>query len=582
MQYLAIFFTFLAILTKAETSWQQPNILFILVDDLGIGDLGCYGNKTIKTPNIDSLCTNGVKFAHALAAAPICTPSRAAILTGRYPVRLGLEPRGANEARVIKYTTSKGGLPSNETTFAEVLKQNGYTNGFFGKWHLGLHCDVKTTCKENPSNNHLSQCSDVNFCHHPLKRGFDYYYGMPLTNLMECGNLPLHGLQGEMSNIENVVNFYRYVGSLLVYVVSYFFFKPFRRSVFMLLLLVALSWYGYHLFYHYLTRQFNCVVMRNDQVVEQTVNLESITANLVNETKTFINKNKEKRFMAYVSYHKMHAALATAQRFVGRSRHGSYGDSMVELDWSVGEILKEIHSLNLTDRTLVIFTSDHGPATNLYNLIDGERQGGWPGIYRGGKATNFEGGLRVPLMLKWPGKLREGLVIDRPVSLLDIFPTILSLVKVSSADPRNLVNDLDGKDISKLLFGRKDYVNRIFFHYCGSNIHAVTLEEKEQKKVWKIHFIIHKDPSNPFRCYGESVLKLRKPLIYDLVSGPSEDAPLLASDPDFERVWHLAASKAFEFNSTVDFNVSNQLSKEMNTFSLDKALCCGDFPHCFC
>jgi len=550
---------------------------------LGIADLGCYGNKTIKTPNIDSLCTNGVKFTHALAAAPVCTPSRAAILTGRYPVRLGLEPRGAREARVIKYTTAKGGLPPNETTIAEVLKRNGYINGFFGKWHLGLHCGKKNTHKKNQANIPSFKHKDENFCHHPLRKGFDYYYGMPLTNAMECGKSPLYGLHGEMYHIQNVVNFYRYVGSLLAFVVSYFVFKPFRRAVFVLLLTVAILWYSYHVFYFYLIRQFNCIVMRNNQVVEQTVNLESITANLVNETKSFINKNRDKRFMAYVSYHKMHVALATAKRFVGRSQHGSYGDSMLELDWSVGQILSEIHSLNLTEKTLVIFASDHGPATIMYNLISGERQGGWPGIYRGGKATNFEGGIRVPLMFQWPGKFKRGLVVNQPVSLLDIFPTILSLVRVSYDRAVEFPdNKLDGKDISKLLFGRKNHVNREFFHYCGSNIHAVTLEEKEIGKVWKIHFIIHKDLSRPYQCYGDTVQKLRKPLIFDLVTGPSEDSPLLASDPNFERVWHLAASKAFEFNSTVDFNVPNQLSKEMNSFSLDQTLCCGDFPNCFC
>lgn len=142
---------------------SSPNIVIFIADDLGIGDVGCYGNDTLRTPNIDSMCNRGLKLNHNLAAESVCTPSRAALLTGRYAVRYGLTSSSLSEKRVIISASSSSGIPSNITNFAELLKTKNYTNGYFGKWHVGLHSD------------------DKDFSYSPLNRGFDYYFGMPLV-----------------------------------------------------------------------------------------------------------------------------------------------------------------------------------------------------------------------------------------------------------------------------------------------------------------------------------------------------------------------------------------------------------------
>ena len=578
--------------TEHEKKKKPPNIVILLVDDVGIGDIGCYGNDTLATPNIDRLCRGGVKLNHHLAAAPLCTPSRAALLTGRYPVRLGYVARTAQERRVTIFTTAKGGLPQNETTFPEVLKSNGYTNAFLGKWHLGIHCGD----------------SAEDFCHHPLKHGFDYYYGMPLTNVMECGEWPWYGLRGEIMSVPRLSTFLRtWLLSVVITVLllsgfalqSRSFIASVRKPIFLLTLLLLLLpplWYSYHMAQYYLHRQLNCVVMRGTEVVQQPARLDRITGDLVREANAFVTQNKDNRFLMYVSFHKAHTALATAPRFVGKSAHGSYGDAIMEMDWAVGEILDTFAEFNLTDNTVVIFTSDHGPALNMHNELTGEYQGGWPGVYRGGKGYNYEGGIRVPMIVQWPaGKMRPGRVIDRPTSHLDIFPTVLSMSNIendnSNNDGKSKSMIVDGEDILDLLkesgAGQHNHRDRILFHYCGIDIHAVTIEEQSLDRIWKIHFVIPKPYREVFyaSCYGDSILKLGhdKPVIYDLVHSPSENVPLLEADVDYERIRRLAVGRAVELNETVDYGVPNQLAPEMNSFSLwERVPCCKPFPWCYC
>jgi len=535
---------------------DNPNIVILLADDVGIGDIGCYGNDTINTPNIDRICRNGVKLNHNLAAAPLCTPSRTSLITGRYPVKVGYVARNLEDVRVTISTTVKGGLPQEETTFAEVFKDNGYTNGYFGKWHLGVHCDTK------------------DFCHHPLENGFDYYYGMPLTNLMDCGSWPFWALQSEAVKVPD---FKTFLGLLAGVILAYLLLRP-PKWLLVLLLLGVLLWYGFYVGEYYLMRRFNCMVMRNKDVAQQTVQLDSLTGQLVNEAKQFINTHREQPFLAYVAFHKAHVALATASQFVGVSQYGSYGDAMAEMDWGVGKILDELDRLKLTNDTIVYFISDHGPALYAHNKIDGEYQGGSAGIYRGGKGYNYEGGIRVPKIIQWPGKLEGGLVIDRPTSHLDIFPTILSLAGLDYS------GNLDGEDISGLITGNQDNNenNRVLFHYCGVDIHAVTMEDRQKNHVWKVHFIIPSGPDDQYGpCYGDAVTKLEKPIIYDLLQSPSEDSAIAESDPSYDSVWRFAADAAASFNETVDFSVTDQLSSEMNSFSFQRAMCCN-YPYCSC
>ncbi|XP_066918846.1 arylsulfatase F-like [Clytia hemisphaerica] len=193
--------------------------------------------------------------------------------------------------------------------------------------------------------------------------------------------------------------------------------------------------------------------------------------------------------------------------------------------------------------------SDHGPAKYAYNTATGEYQGGWAGIYRGGKGYNYQGGIRVPKIVQW----QDG-------------------------------SALDGEDTSMLMMGDSQASpDRIFYHYCGIHIHAVSIEEKARNQVWVVHFIIPvNDDGHLATCYGDDVIVLDEPDIYELVQDPSESNPLDRTDPNYERVLNLARLKATEFNATVDFSVPNQLSHEMNSFSIDRAPCCNEMPNCIC
>uniref|UniRef100_A0A7M5V4Y6 Sulfatase N-terminal domain-containing protein n=1 Tax=Clytia hemisphaerica TaxID=252671 RepID=A0A7M5V4Y6_9CNID len=545
-------------LVTVHAGEDKPNIVVLLADDVGIGDIGCYGNGTINTPNIDRLCQKGVKMEHNYAAAPLCTPSRASLMTGRYPVRVGYVARTKDVERVTIYTSATGGLPQSETTFAEIFKQHGYTNGFFGKWHLGLHCGEK------------------DFCHHPMNNGFDHYYGMPLTNLKDCGDWSIFDIQSEAVMVPNPKHVFALI---IILAISCFVLNLISLRLFLVLFLIVLGWYLYHIGAYYFHRQFNCIVMKDKQVVQQTVDLEHLTGHLVGEVKSFIRQNAENPFLAYVAFHKAHVALANPPRFQGVSEYGSYGDTMAELDWAVGEIVNYLDDLNLTKNTIIYFMSDHGPAKYAYNTATGEYQGGWAGIYRGGKGYNYQGGIRVPKIVQWQGKISGGKKISRPSSHMDMFPTLLSMANIPYDG-----SALDGEDTSMLMMGDSQASpDRIFYHYCGIHIHAVSIEEKARNQVWVVHFIIPvNDDGHLATCYGDDVIVLDEPDIYELVQDPSESNPLDRTDPNYERVLNLARLKATEFNATVDFSVPNQLSHEMNSFSIDRAPCCNEMPNCIC
>ena len=449
-------------------------------------------------------------------------------------------------------------------------------------------------------------CGAEDFCHHPLKNGFDYYYGMPLTNTMECGNWSLlnGSLQSEIATVPTSLSrFSIYLVLSVIVAKALFKINP------TLLVFPLLIWYSYQVAHYYVIRQYNCIVMRNYEVVQQPARLDQLTGDVVRETQQFIARNSkiDKPFLAYVSFHKAHTALATSSQFTGKSVHGSYGDVIMELDWAVGQILDTLTQLKLTENTVVMFSSDHGPALYMYDETTGEYQGGWAGIYRGGKGFNYEGGIRVPMIVRYPRKLQRGGVVDRPTSHLDVFPTLLKMASILYGNDNNNVNNnnnnnnqnkvettkttmLDGQDITDLLRGTVMSVqskDRILFHYCGINIHAVTIEEQATNTTWKVHFQVQNPDSEDQygRCYGDSVLNLghNKPAIYDLTRFPREDVPLSRVDGRYERIRYLAVTKAMEFNRTVDFSVPDQLEADRNAFSyFQRVPCCKPFPHCYC
>ena len=538
----------------------KPNILIFIVDDLGVGDVGCFGNSTINTPNIDKLCLSGVKFNHSLAAASLCTPSRSALLTGRYAIRDGMVPRTENTAPVFIHTSASGGLPKNSITFGHILKERNYTNGYFGKWHLGVHCEEK------------------DFCHFPLSHGFDYFFGLPLTNLLDCDSKYLK--ESEVNKKSFLLPPNRYIIEFSICGIFTVFLLP--RSVLRLLLTVFLSMYvifwAWHIIGILIYQQLNCILMRNYDVVQQPVQLENLTLSLTSEVKNFITRYQHQTFMAVVAYHNVHVALASSPNFKGKSKHGKYGDNVEEVDWSIGEILKALDELNLSNNTFIYFTSDHGPA--LYMTVDGEYHGGSKGILKGGKGSCWEGGIRVPTIIKWSGVLPSGLVYEMPTSGLDLFPTVVAL---SGASPLDSI--IDGENIVSLL---TDQHERFLFHYCNAILHAVTYSSPSlsytKSRIWKLHFITQKwvngtenSVGNRLSCDGDIHIE---PLLYELEVDPSESQPVNNLTIIYKIIVGTIYDAVKSHQETLH-PVEDQLSVVKNTFSFKRQMCCNK-PYCYC
>ncbi|EHB03941.1 Steryl-sulfatase [Heterocephalus glaber] len=421
-----------------------------MADDLGVGDPGCYGNKTLRTPNIDRLAGGGVKFTQHLAASPLCTPSRAAFMTGRYPIRLGM----ASHTRlgVYIFMASSGGLPTSEVTFSRLLKDQGYSTALIGKWHLGINCDNTT-----------------DFCHHPLRHGFDYFYGIPMTNLRDCK--PGEGTVFTTA-YRLLVFFPLQVLGLTVFTLAVLRFLRLIRvplGIFIFLfLLMALILVLFLCFLHYY-RPLNCFLMRNYEISQQPMSFDNLTQRLTLEATGFIRRKPKKPFLLFLSYLHVHTALFSSKDFANKSRHGPYGDTTEELDWSVGQVLNVLDELGLSNDTLVYFTSDQGAHVEEVTP-KGEMHGGSNGIYKGGKANNWEGGIRIPGILRWPRVIQAGLEIDEPTSNMDIFPTV---AKVAGASlPQDRV--IDGRDLMPLIQGKTRHSDHEFlFHYCNAYLNAV-------------------------------------------------------------------------------------------------------------
>lgn len=311
-----------------------PNVVLILADDLGWGDLGSYGNRTIHTPNLDRLAAEGARFTSFYVPSPICAPSRAGLLTGRFPPRVGIPWNPPTR------------LHDGEVVLAKVLKAGGYATGMVGKWHLGWERDDMPT-------------------HH----GFDFYYGIPA---------------GE------------------------------DESDFVL----------------------------GDSLTTDTVAPSELARRYTSEAVRFIGAHRQ-RFFMYVAHRDPHLDNYPSREFAGRSGAGAYGDVVEQLDASVGDLMRSLLEQNLDRNTLVLFMSDNGPVTPP----------GSPGPFSGGKFSCEEGGVRVPLIARWPARIPAGRVVHEPASSLDLFPTIVALTGATlPAKP------YDGKDISRLLTGQTERI----------------------------------------------------------------------------------------------------------------------------
>ncbi|KAF1401251.1 Arylsulfatase D, partial [Spheniscus magellanicus] len=547
---------------------SKPNILLFLADDLGIGDIGCYGNNTIRTPNIDRLAREGVKLTHHIAAAPLCTPSRAAFLTGRYPIRSGMA--SSNRYRALQWNAGSGGLPANETTFARLLQQQGYTTGLIGKWHQGVNCES--------FNDH---------CHHPLNHGFDYFYGMPFTLLNNCQeNKPPEldvALQAKLWVYSQIIT----LAVLTLTAGKVTGLISIRWKIIACFTLVGglfvISWYSSYGFVQY----WNCILMRNHDVTEQPMRLERTASLMLKEAVSFIKRNRHGPFLLFVSFLHVHTPLFTTAKFLGKSRHGLYGDNVEEMDWMVGKILDSLDKEGLKNHTFTYFASDHG---GHLEAQDGSAQlGGWNGIYKGGKGMGgWEGGIRVPGVFRWPGVLPSGTVIDEPTSLMDIYPTVVHLA--GGILPQDRV--IDGRNLVPLLRGRAQKSEHEFlFHYCGSYLHAVRWYQKDSGAIWKAHYVtpvFHPPGAGACYgkgicpCFGEGVTHHDPPLLFDLSRDPSEAKPLSAdTEPLFDTVIRKIGRAIEEHRRTLT-PVPEQLSLYNVVWKPWLQPCCGTFPFCWC
>ena len=381
---------------------NQPNIILILMDDMGYGDLSCYGSTGYKTPNLDRMAKTGIRFTNFVSAQAVCSASRAGILTGCYPNRVGISGALSPSAEI--------GLNPSETTIPEVLKQKGYKTGAIGKWHLG----------------HLRQFL-------PLQQGFDEYLGLPYSNDM----WPV-----AFDGTRNIP-------------------KEYARK----------------LAYPELP-----LIKNNDKIREiKTLEDQSGLTTLYTETAVdFINRNKKDPFFLYLAHSMPHVPLAVSSKFKGKSQQGLYGDVIMEIDWSVGEIMKALEKSGLEKNTLIVFTSDNGPWLNY-----GNNAGSTNGL-REGKGASFEGGQRVPCIIKWPAQIAGGTICNKLSSTIDLLPTFAAITK--SALPKNKI---DGVNILPLLLGEENANPRetFLYYYRKNSLEGI------RKGSWKLVF------AHPGRTY---------------------------------------------------------------------------------
>ncbi|XP_047383741.1 N-acetylgalactosamine-6-sulfatase isoform X1 [Sciurus carolinensis] len=437
---------------------QPPNILLLLMDDMGWGDLGVYGEPSRETPNLDRMAAEGMLFPNFYSANPLCSPSRAALLTGRLPIRNGFYTTNAHARNAYTPQEVVGGIPDSEFLLPELLREAGYTSKIVGKWHLGHRPEF-----------------------HPLKHGFDEWFGSPNCH-----------------------------------------FGPFDNRA-----------------------KPNIPVYRDWEMVgrfyeEFPINLKTGEANLtqiyLQEALDFIRRQqaRQRPFFLYWAIDATHAPVYASRPFLGTSQRGRYGDAVREVDDSVGRILRLLRDLSLTENTFVFFTSDNGAA-----LVSAPEQGGSNGPFLCGKQTTFEGGMRVPAIAWWPGHVPAGQVSHQLGSIMDLFSTSLSLAGLKVPHDRTV----DGLNLLPAIL-QGQLVDRPIFYYRGNTLMALTLGlYKAHFWTWTnsweefkqgIDFCPGQNVSGVTTHTQEEHTKL--PLIFHLGRDPGERYPLSFGSAEYQDV----------------------------------------------
>lgn len=391
----------------------QPNIVLINCDDLGYGDLGCYDSAVNATPHIDRLAAEGMRFTDFCMASSVCSPSRAAMLTGCYPRRIGF---GSFDGRMVLFPGQPLGMHPDEVTIATLLRRVGYATKLVGKWHCG---DQRPFL--------------------PTRHGFDSYLGLPYSNDMG----------------------YRRDGDT---------YPPLP-------------------------------LLRDERVIQQQPDQAGLTERYVAESVSFMQENAHRPFFLYLAHMYVHLPLFVPARFMKQSRNGEYGAAVACIDWAMGVLMHELTRLGIADDTVVIFTSDNGSRC--------QHEGGSNGVLRGVKGSTWEGGFRVPCIVRWPGHVAAGAVCRELVTAMDLHPTLAEIAGAALPDDRII----DGRDILPLLRGDKGAASPhdAFFYYWMDNLEAV------RDRRWKLH--VRKRDT-------------RMTALYDLHADPGETADVAERHPD--------------------------------------------------
>jgi len=407
-----------------ERRAEQPNVVLINCDDLGYGDLGCYGSTRNATPAIDALAAEGLRLTSFYMASPVCSPSRGAMLTGCYPPRIGF---GSFDGLPVLFPGQALGLNPKERSLARVLSDAGYRTQMIGKWH----------CGDQPG-----------FL--PCDHGFDHYFGLPYSNDM-----------GRQTNTPEILQF-----------------------------LPPLP------------------LLADDVVVEEQPDQRTLTERYVTASIDFLRDAKDGPFFLYLAHLYVHLPIYISDERLEAARNGRYGAAVECIDWATSKILDELVSLGLDEKTIVIFTSDNG------SLGDTEPPWGSMGPIgasneplRGVKGTTWEGGMRVPGIVRWPGTIEPGRVCDGLLTSMDLLPTLAGLCGATLDDAR----PIDGKDVADVWLAGSSSPHQHFAYFRGTTLEAVRGER------YKLHVARG----------GDVVVEL-----YDLLVDPSESRDIAGRFPD--------------------------------------------------
>ncbi|HEY4260251.1 MAG TPA: sulfatase [Schlesneria sp.] len=416
----------MTVATFAVAAEPPPNVVIIYADDLGYADLECFGSPSADTPHLNRMAAQGRKFTSFYVAQAVCSASRAALLTGCYPNRIGIQgalgPAAAN------------GINSDETTIAELLKGRGYATAIYGKWHLGHHPQFL-----------------------PTRHGFDEYFGLPYSNDM----WPKHP-----------------------------------------------------------TAKFpDLPLIEGEKTIELNPDQSKLTTWYTERAIKFIEANKQRPFFLYVPHAMPHVPLFVSEKHAGKSERGLYGDVIREIDWSVGQILQTLTKLSLDENTLVIFTSDNGPWLSYGS------HGGSARPFREGKGTAWEGGVRVPCVMRWPGKIQANTECSELAATIDVLPTIAKLVGAELP-----ARKIDGLDISSLLLTDSAKTpHEVYWYYWGEGLHAI------RSGKWKLHFphnYVHVDLPGENGLPGKLSQSKTELALYDLDNDIGELDNVSAQNPE--------------------------------------------------